>query len=166
MLSVVTKILASAIGLFILWAGQKLKEKGIDTGDLTTESAGYGLQAAAFITGVVYKIWLHYQPPPKGDGAASDPALWKGRQMIILLCLMPLLAAMAGCESLKNVSAAYVNADRLTYEAIAPEYREYVANDPGLTPEQQQRRYRTIDTWKLRWESGVRAQQATTKPSK
>lgn len=88
------------------------------------------------------------------------------RLLAFVLCLLPLLVVMAGCESLKNVSAAYVNADRATYEAIAPEYREYVANDPGLTPEQQQRRYRTIYTWKLRYESGQRSQQATTQPAK
>jgi hypothetical protein len=44
----------------------------------------------------------------------------------------------------------YVKADRLTYDAIAPEYLRYVDADPGLTQEQKDRRHRTVDTWNLR----------------
>lgn len=166
MLQILTKLIATLLGAVVLLLGNWLRQRGIETGDLTQEGGGIVLQVAAVLAGVVYKVWLHYLPSPKGDPTAVDPTLWKGRQLIILLCLMPLIAAMAGagCESLKNVSAAYVNADRLTYEAVGPEYREYVSNDVGLTQEQKDRRYRTIDTWKLRWESGQRAQQATTKP--
>lgn len=88
------------------------------------------------------------------------------------LALFVLLAA-AGCglkwpdgspvlPSSGNPAGAYVDADRLTWNAVAPEYDAYVQGDPKLTPDQKARRRRTVDTWRLRIES-ARAN-GTTEP--
>jgi hypothetical protein len=41
-------------------------------------------------------------------------------------------------------------ADRATYEAIAPEYEAYVTADPLLTKEQKERRHQTIRSWEAK----------------
>ena len=38
-------------------------------------------------------------------------------------------------------------AEVATYKAIAPEYRDYVTADPGLSLEQKERRFRTLERW-------------------
>jgi len=74
------------------------------------------------------------------------------------LALLPVLLAHAsGCGSLSNPSAAYVAADRATFDAVAPEYSAYVHNDPALDDEARSRRDRTVQTWKERVEAGERA---------
>lgn len=42
------------------------------------------------------------------------------------------------------------DAERQTYDVIAPEYSSYVQGDVKLTDEQKSRRLRTVDTWKVR----------------
>ncbi len=56
---------------------------------------------------------------------------------------------LSGCS---GVSEAYVKADQLTHDAIAPEYLDYVAADPELDDAQKQRRARTVATWATRLE--------------
>lgn len=160
MLSVITKIIASILGALCILAGQKLKNHGIDTGDLFTELAGYSMQIAAIAVGAAYKWYLERKQPPKSG--APEPGIWKGQQLLILL---PLLLVMGGCQWISPPNELYVKADRATFEAIAPEYRGYVEKDLSLTIDQQQRRYRTIETWRLRIESGERAI-SSTQPSK
>jgi hypothetical protein len=41
-------------------------------------------------------------------------------------------------------------AEIATYDAIAPEYASYVQADMALSTEQKQRRFNTIETWRLR----------------
>ena len=41
-------------------------------------------------------------------------------------------------------------AELATYESIAPEYQSYVDADPKLSQEEKQRRFNTIETWRLR----------------
>lgn len=65
--------------------------------------------------------------------------------------------ALAGAALLLGLSAcapgaAYVEADRLTHEAIAPEYRGYVDADQALDAEAKARRHRTVDAWAVRIE--------------
>ena len=65
----------------------------------------------------------------------------------LLLCfLLPILAASCSPQE------AYVKADRLTYEAIAPAHSLYLENDTLLTEETRARRKRTLEAWKLRIE--------------
>jgi len=72
----------------------------------------------------------------------------------LLLLPAALLSHAAGCASLESPAAAYVAADRATYEAVAPEYAQYVSADPSLDDEQRQRRGRTLETWRQRVEAG------------
>lgn len=53
-------------------------------------------------------------------------------------------ALVAGCCA---PEAGFVESQRLTYEAIAPEYRRYVDEDGTLSSGQRKRRYRTIEGW-------------------
>lgn len=55
-----------------------------------------------------------------------------------------------------SVADAYLEADRLTYDAIAPSYRAYVEADPELNEASKQSRYRLLDTWKLRIEANTK----------
>jgi len=60
---------------------------------------------------------------------------------------IPLLLLLASC----GISQEYVKADRLTYDAVAPEFRAYVEGDPKLdTPEKKAVRLHTLETWDLR----------------
>lgn len=54
---------------------------------------------------------------------------------------------LASCN---GVADTYVKADRLTYEAIAPEYRAYVLADELLDEDAKARRLLSLDTWNLR----------------
>jgi hypothetical protein len=68
------------------------------------------------------------------------------------IVLALLLLSAPGCATLTAPQGPYVASDRATYDAIAPEYRAYVATDPNLNPEQRARRERTLETWRLRLE--------------
>ena len=60
----------------------------------------------------------------------------------LALCLLLVLGACAG-----GPDPLFVGASRMTYDAIAPEYRNYVNADPALSSEQKQRRRDTLDRW-------------------
>lgn len=90
---------------------------------------------------------------------------------ILTLCLL----FVGGCSSLKwpdgspvipgngSPAAAYVAADKATYNAVAPEYWEYVKADPKLVQDQKDRRLRTLKTWELRIKSAQES--GTTEPA-
>ena len=56
-------------------------------------------------------------------------------------------AVLSGCSGLHS---NYVSADRLTYEAVAPEYLDYLEADPDLSTEERDRRLRTLESWEAR----------------
>lgn len=68
-----------------------------------------------------------------------------GGLLVALVCA----AALTSCTPVQ----AYVQADRATYEAIAPPHARYVAADASLSPEQKQDRQDLLDTWRKRIES-------------
>lgn len=76
-------------------------------------------------------------------------------QASLVLIVISILAALAvtfssGCAP----SEPYRRADRLTFDAIAPEYSAYVAGDAGLSAKAKERRYRTLRTWDARSSTG------------
>jgi hypothetical protein len=54
---------------------------------------------------------------------------------------------MAACSP---VSRLYVEADRATFDAVAPEYLGYVQADPMLGSDQRNDRLETIRSWEAR----------------
>lgn len=56
------------------------------------------------------------------------------------------LMLFTGC----TLQSGYVTADRMTFDAIAPEYRLYVAEDDTLSHEKKERRYRLVESWDAR----------------
>lgn len=44
-------------------------------------------------------------------------------------------------------------AERKTYEAVAPEYRAYVENDAAMPEDAKQRRFDLIESWRIRVEA-------------
>ena len=48
--------------------------------------------------------------------------------------------------------AAYIEADRATFDVITPAYLGYVRGDAGLDAEQKARRGRLVDSWRIRLE--------------
>ena len=69
--------------------------------------------------------------------------------------LLVALALLTGCEGI-SVADAYVKADRLTYDAIAPSYQAYVQADDQLDAAAKQSRMRLLETWKLRIEANTK----------
>lgn len=63
---------------------------------------------------------------------------------IVLCSLIPWLCSCASLDPLT------VQAERATYDAIAPEYRAYVLRDGNLQPVQKEIRMRTLDSWNER----------------
>lgn len=67
--------------------------------------------------------------------------------------VLGLVLAVSGCAATGEVIRAdYVQADRATYDAIAPEYLKYLQADQELDSEERDRRERTVRTWRLRLE--------------
>lgn len=75
---------------------------------------------------------------------------------LVVTAVLLLLPFAVGCAT----NADYIKADQATYDAIAPEYLELVKNGchadgkPYFTAEEQERRARTIQSWKLRIDKG------------
>jgi len=92
---------------------------------------------------------------PPTDPAAKGQNWRMNAAGPLALLVLPaaLLAHASGCASLASPSAAYVAADRATYDAVAPEYAEYVRNDASLDDDQRARRQRTLETWRIRVKS-------------
>lgn len=65
----------------------------------------------------------------------------------LILCAGLLLGACT------TASDTYVKADRATYDAIVPDYINYVQADNGLTQEQKDRRMRLVWSWQKRIEA-------------
>lgn len=69
------------------------------------------------------------------------------------LCLLGLALAVSGCAATGDIIRSdYVQADRATYEAVAPEYLKYVEADQSIDSDERKRRERTVTTWRLRLE--------------
>jgi hypothetical protein len=60
------------------------------------------------------------------------------------VALVLLLATGCGAQ------ADYVEADRLTYEAVAPIYLNYTDDDPELAKPEKERRHRLVRSWAAR----------------
>lgn len=64
--------------------------------------------------------------------------------------VMLVVGLILGCQG--TSMSLYISADRATYEAIAPEYLDYISSDDALDKEQKARRVRLIKTWDRRIE--------------
>lgn len=69
-----------------------------------------------------------------------------------LLCVLAVLSVflalpLAGCGSMPK---EYVEADELTFDAVAGPYSDYFEADDSLTEDQKQSKRDVILTWKLR----------------
>jgi hypothetical protein len=62
-----------------------------------------------------------------------------------LIICFAILSTFIGCAVQKD----YVAADKLFYEAIAPEYLQFVDANPNFDNDQKERRKRTVAAWKL-----------------
>lgn len=68
------------------------------------------------------------------------------RRARILLLAAALALGLSACAT----SERYADADRQTYEAVAPELEAYIEADAHLTPEQRERRRALLRSWKAR----------------
>jgi hypothetical protein len=62
--------------------------------------------------------------------------------------VLVLLLSLSACTP----ATAYVEADRATFDAIAPAYLDYLRGDELLDESQVDRRSRLVDTWRIRIE--------------
>lgn len=67
-------------------------------------------------------------------------------KVIILLILFMFI--FSSCNA--GFNSAYIRTDYNTYEAIAPEYLEYVSQDEKLSDFEKNIRRRTVQTWRDR----------------
>jgi len=72
------------------------------------------------------------------------------RHLKLAAAALVVAAITGGCVT---PAGEYVAADAATYDAVAPEYLEYVDADPKLGPEQKASRRRTVETWRIRNQS-------------
>lgn len=79
----------------------------------------------------------------------------------LLFLLLLVLAGCPGCPA----GTTYVDADQLTYDAIAPEYVAYVSSDVALTPDQKERRFQTVRSWEGRLKEAKRDAPTSDRPS-
>lgn len=72
------------------------------------------------------------------------------------LALLSVFLALpiVGCGS---IARDYVDADELTLNAISPEYRRYVENDPTMSEDDKNLRYANLDSWAYRVEQAKKA---------
>jgi hypothetical protein len=71
-----------------------------------------------------------------------------------LLILPVIFLALAGCA---GPSQDYVDADALTYNALAADAVYGIKNNPALDEEQKKRHLNTVKTWRLRLEKAGHA---------
>lgn len=56
-------------------------------------------------------------------------------------------------------SHPYTVADRQTFDALAPDYTNYVLNDATLSQPQRELKQLTVETWRMRLEAAEEVQQ-------
>lgn len=66
-------------------------------------------------------------------------------------------AALLFLPSCQGVAPAYVQADRLTHDAIAPEFAAYVKADEKLAESQKARRLALLASWDERLRAAEKA---------
>lgn len=71
------------------------------------------------------------------------------------LCLVAALGLFSSCEGI-SVADAYVEADRLTYNAIVPHYQQYLVADEAITDANRQARLRLLKSWKMRIDANTK----------
>ena len=148
----IVSVLASVLALFDL----RLDER-------TQADLRDWLLAASTLAGGAVALWGRLRASRRiltpgtvqttAAGAARPrPQNWRMNAFLpfALISSLLLLSQCPGCAALTLPPADYVSADRATYDAVAPEYLDYVHADPALDEEQRARRTRTIDSWRLR----------------
>jgi hypothetical protein len=76
----------------------------------------------------------------------------------IVIAAMMIFICGSGCSEFSE----YVAADKATFEAISPEYLEYLQKDAALDDEQKERRKNLVETWRMRIEG---AEQSVEQPA-
>ena len=71
-------------------------------------------------------------------------------------CAVAALMLLSGCEGI-SVADAYVEADRLTYDAIAPHYQQYLEADEKIGDANKAARIRLLKSWKMRIDANTKA---------
>ena len=81
----------------------------------------------------------HRNPYPR---AAEHATLWC--VVLSVAALVISACVVAGCVAPDPV---FVEAMRATHDVVSPRQRTYLEGDDGLTPEQRDRRLRTLTAW-------------------
>jgi hypothetical protein len=76
-----------------------------------------------------------------------------GLPLLLATLLLALLLAACG-----TTPAAYIEADRNTFEAIAPEHRKYLEADESLSDTSRALRLAALDSWEMRLKAAEEAQ--------
>lgn len=139
-------ILVSVLGLF---------RRGVDP-HFVEDFSGWAVSASTLVAGAI-ALYGRVNATKRISPPSGPPSTLK---VLAMLGGTVWLLSSSGCAA---PDAAFVRAERATYDAVAPEYAGYVSADPGLTADQKARRQRTLQTWDL----SLRQQEAraSTRPA-
>lgn len=130
--------------------------------DFAEGFADWAVTAATVVTGAMALYGRLTARRRMGTG--SNPCGGHGGGVVPLAGAALLLACLSGVCGCATPEAAFVRAERATYQAVAPEYVAYVEADPALSDEEKERRRRTVRTWDLSIRQHEAAAQAHTRP--
>lgn len=136
-------------GALIVIVAQLLTIFGVSA-DLVGESSAW-LDSVVTLAGAGIAIWGRIVASKRIE-TPLNPVPPSTGNMWACVAMLTLMVSAIGCRP----DRAYIAADRATYDAVAPEYRTYVDSDSTLTPEQRDRRHRTLDTWDIRLRAATR----------
>lgn len=72
-------------------------------------------------------------------------------KIIVFLSISAMTIMLAlSCSGCASVQSAYIAADRATYNAVAPEYRNYVIKDQSISELERSIRIDTLAKWDYR----------------
>ena len=79
----------------------------------------------------------------------------KMKRITMVVIGVAILIGVAGCA---GIDRSYVRADRLTFEAVAPQYERYVRSDESLDANEKENRLFTVDLWNRRIKEAERVE--------
>ena len=154
----IVSVLASVLALFRVHLDTQLQSDLRDA-----------LLAAAALFGGAAALWGRLRAsrrilsPQTTETRPQDWRMNAALPFALAWLLLPLTQS-TGCSSLHPPTPDYVAADRATYNAIAPEYSQYVHADPALDDDEKARRDRTLATWDARLRAAEGAKSEARNP--
>jgi len=134
-----------------MFASPSIAEKFPENETLQTIFVLGGVIAGALANVLIGLGWIVKRSHVKSDHAAADVMKKNGNGgfahplalLILGLLALAFLTMSSGC----TVQDSWIKANEATYQAVVPEFMDYVNADPKLDKDQKRRRKITCDAW-------------------